>query len=268
MKPKLRLLAAVWLAWLTTLGADAATYIVTNAPGWNLIANQQNNAVSNRAVNLFPGATVNSRVMKYNLATKSFQTTEILTVGASWVPGTNVFNPGEGLYFSNASAVNYIWTNTGNAFTPVLPLSIGTNVVLVARQTNALGSVTNILGFPPVNGTVVYRFNPGAGRDPNIFAPPHYTVYVFKAGAWGGTEQRSVSDSRWRVRVDYHQRYRAGHRQRSGQRGGVPQQYGELQRDRVRRDAVHVPVVFRSESHQWRDESHPRRRQRHEREPR
>jgi hypothetical protein len=162
MKTKLRQWAVAGLVLATVMGGHAATYTITNAPGWNLIANQVDGANGNGIQMILPAANVpnGSRLMKFNLATKSFNTVEVRTISpasgqAIWQPGTNILNPGDGLMFSNAQTTTLLTTNTGNSHVPVLPLSIGSNLVLVARQTNDLASATNILGFTPPDFTAV-----------------------------------------------------------------------------------------------------------------
>jgi len=191
MKTPLRLWTVAWLVLATVAGGRAASYTITNAPGWNLIANQLDSPNGNSIGNVLPPASVPnlSRLMKFNLATKTFNGVETRTISPIsgqpiWQPGTNILNPGDGLIFSNWSSTPLLMTLSGNPHVPVLPLGIWTGLVLVARQTNALASITNILGYNPRDFTAVYRFNPGTGRDPNVFAPPHYTVYALKDGVW------------------------------------------------------------------------------------
>src|SRR6266404_8311523 len=140
MKPKLRLPAVLplILAMLApTIATRAATnYTIANASGWNLIANQLDGPNGNTIANVIPSAPVGSQVKKFNLTTKTFQTVETLTAAAGWSPGTNILNPGDGLYFFNSSAGNFNLTFSGNPHVPVLPLNIGPGMVLVARQTN------------------------------------------------------------------------------------------------------------------------------------
>lgn len=190
MKIKRRFLAVAWLLLATVMGGHAASYVITNTPGWNLIANQLNGANGNGISVILPPSSVpaGSRLYKFNLATKSFNPVEVRTISTAgapiWSPGTNVLNPGDGLMFSNASPSTLNLTLSGNPNVPALPINIGSGLVLVARQTNDIANPTNILGYAPKDYTVVYRFNPGAGRDPNNFAPPHYTLYTVLGGVW------------------------------------------------------------------------------------
>ena len=205
MKLVLRWVVPVVLALAVAPGGWAATYTITNAPGWNLIANQLDSPNGNGIRNVIPPAPPGSLLKRFNLATKTFDTIEtyqMLVTGAqTWVPGTNILNPGDGLYFYNNSTANVVLTLSGNPHLPVLPLNIGTGPVLVARQTNALATVASILGYSPPDFTAVYRFVPATNHDPNVFAPPHYTVYAMKGGAWitppGLPPSFNVGESVW-----------------------------------------------------------------------
>jgi len=184
-----------------TLPGRAASYLVTNQPGWNLIANQLDGPNGNNIRVVIQNAPIGSQVRKFNLATKAFGSVELLTAAGGWLPGTNILNPGEGIYFSNASPASFIMTFSGNPHVPALPLNIGPNPVLVARQTNAVASISDILGYNPPNRTVLYQFIPGAGHDPNVFASPNYTIYGLAGGAWitppGQPTNIHVGESVW-----------------------------------------------------------------------
>lgn len=201
MKPKLRLLGAVWLLFAAGAGVQAASYTVTNLPGWNLIANQLDSPNGNNIKNVIPSPPIGSLVKRFNLTTKTFDSLEIFTAAGGWLPGTNVLNPGDGLYFSNTLAGNFNMVFNGNPHVPVLPLNIGNATVLVARQTNDIASVTNILGYNPPVFTVVYQFIPGSGHDPNVLAPPNYTIYALRPTGWaappGPPSAIKVGESVW-----------------------------------------------------------------------
>ncbi len=201
MKANLRWIFAAALLLLITGVARSATYNITNAPGWNLIANQLNSPNGNNIRNVILNPPFNSTVRRFNLQTKAFGSTETYTAGAGWLPGTNILNPGDGLYFFNSAAASSVLTINGNPNTPVLPLNLGSGLVLVARQTNGIASITNILGYPPPNFTAVYRFNPAAGSDPNSLTPPNYTIHALKGGAWntppGAPSNIRVGESVW-----------------------------------------------------------------------
>lgn len=166
--------------------SHAASYITTNAPGWNLIVNQLDGANGNNIRNVIIRPPTGSVLAHFNPATKAFETEVFQNVGGTlqWMPGTAVLNPGDGLMFSNAAAANVLVTFSGNPHVPVLPVNLGTGLNVLGRQTNATATVADILGITPPNFTVVYRFIPGAGHDPNVFSPSNYTVYSMKGGAW------------------------------------------------------------------------------------
>jgi hypothetical protein len=188
-------IAALW----PLAAARADTYVITNLPGWNLIANQLDSPNGNGIRNVIPSAPAGSQLLRFNPTTKTFNPVETYNLTGSWQPGTNILNPGIGLYFSNAATANFPMTITGNPHVPVLPVPIGSGLALIARQTNDLGTFNNILGYNPPDFSVVYRFNPGSGRDPNLLAPPHYSIYSFRtATGWSPAPPTNrVGESWW-----------------------------------------------------------------------
>ena len=205
MKLILRWVVPAILAFAAAPWGQAASYTITAAPGWNLIANQLDSLRGNGIRNVIPAAPLGSQIIRYNLATKAFgsiETYQMLLTGAqTWVPGTNILNPGDGLYFYNGATTNVVLTISGNPHVPVLPLDIGTGPVLVASQTNATATVTRILGYAPPDFTAVFRFVPGVGQDPNVLAPPHYVVYALRGKEWvtppGTPPSFNVGESVW-----------------------------------------------------------------------
>src|ERR1044072_3046491 len=134
------LLAFTWVSHAAT------SYSVVALPGWNLVANQLDSPNGNNLRSVMPNAALNAQVIRFNRATGSFDGVETLPALAGWQPGTTILNPGDGFYFFNPTANNLNLVFSGNPHIPVLPLNLGPNLVLVARQTNDIATVTNILG--------------------------------------------------------------------------------------------------------------------------
>jgi len=199
MKSKLCLFATALFAWATLVhGQVSASYTVQCPAGWNLIANQVDGFNGNNVHSVFPSAPIGSRVAKFDLATKSFDTFETLTAAAGWLPGTNIFNPGDGLFFFNGSADTIQLTFRGLPHTPKLPINIGAGLVLIARQTNGPAAVSDVLGFLPSDTTAVYRFTPAPKADPNDFSSSAYTIYTLIKGTWKPSAPvLNVGESAW-----------------------------------------------------------------------
>jgi IgGFc binding protein/HYR domain len=158
------------------------SYTVTNLPGFNLIANQLTSPNGNTIGNVIPSAPFGSMVLRWDIPTAKFQTA-ILTATGGWQPSTMLLNPGDGLEFSNSSAANFVMTFSGSPHVPVLPVTLN-GLSLLARQTNGIGTITNILGVNPPNQTVVYQFIPGPGHDPSVFTAANYIIYALSGGVW------------------------------------------------------------------------------------
>ncbi|MEI6565624.1 MAG: HYR domain-containing protein [Verrucomicrobiota bacterium] len=186
---RVKWMALLLMLWCLMGTTRAATYNITNAPGWNLIASQLDGANGNGIRAILPAGPSGSQLIGYSLSRGAFGSVEtsqplLVTAGTTWNPGTNIINPGDGLIYFNSAATNFIMTITGNPHVPVLPINVGSNMVLVARQTNAVASVTNILGFPPNNGTVVYQFIPGNGHSFAYLVSSNYNISFLKGGVW------------------------------------------------------------------------------------
>ena len=206
MKPLLRWMIAVGVIVVMATRIHGASYTITAAPGWNLIANQLNSDSGNVIRNIILRPPLGSQLQRFNLSTHSFDTLEtykqqLLTAIQAWSPGTNILNPGDGLYFYNPSDKNLTLSFSGIPHSPVLPLNIGPGLALVARQTNDVATLKDILGFSPSTLTAVYRFIPGLGQDPTVFTSSNYTIYAFSGRTWitppGAPPVFNVGESVW-----------------------------------------------------------------------
>jgi hypothetical protein len=68
-----------------------------------------------------------------------------------------------------------------------LPLQLTTGFNLVCCQSNIVAGFEDIVGIPPANGTLLYQFNAGPGRNPFNLAAPDYSIFTFANGAWSPT---------------------------------------------------------------------------------
>lgn len=67
---------------------------------------------------------------------------------------------------------------------PKLPLSLQAGLNLVCCQTDKIASYEDIVGAPPADGTLLYQFNPGPGRNPFHLGAPDYNIYMFMFATW------------------------------------------------------------------------------------
>src|SRR5579859_3475205 len=68
-----------------------------------------------------------------------------------------------------------------------LPLILQPGLNLVCSQSDIDATFEDIVGTPPDNGVMLFKFNPGLGRNPFNLAPPDYSIYTFSNGAWSPT---------------------------------------------------------------------------------
>lgn len=146
--------------WICPGGAIAPqpnlSYRVTIHPGLNLIANQLDHG-SNMLDEVFSGAPDGSVVSKYNNSPATWSVASYSASSGMWSPPGITLNPGEGAFLQSPGNATLLFT--GRPHVPVLPVTIpAVSSWLLSRQTNDIGSYTNIVGTPPTAGTKVYRW--------------------------------------------------------------------------------------------------------------
>jgi hypothetical protein len=174
--------------WIKTPGGPVpppvpAGYSVSLQTGLNLIANQLDHG-SNSLNEILPQVLDGSILYKYN-NTNGTWTMSVFNGGlGSWTPANVTLNPGEGAFLRSPGKL--MVTFTGTPHVPVLPLAnISLNSVsLLSRQTNDLGSYDNIIGLPPQEGALLYRWD-SVDQD---FAPifQYFAGYGWYPGDPGG----------------------------------------------------------------------------------
>jgi hypothetical protein len=126
--------------------------------------------------NVFPGVPAGSQIIKWNKVGQVFQPAAVFS-GGLWSPNYTL-DPGEGAFFYNPTASPLILNVSGNAHTPVLPLTLPpVGCCIVSRQQPLVATYDDIVGLPPQPGDVVFRFVPAVAS---------YLVYVFDefGGGW------------------------------------------------------------------------------------
>jgi hypothetical protein len=152
------------------------TYQVALAAGVNSIANQLDNG-NNSLNEIMPVVPDGSVLYKYvnNGANSTWISSTYSAAAGQWLNGNTIsLNPGEGAFFQ--SPTNFTLTFRGTVHVPVLPVSLPSgSCYLLSRQTNDMGTYTNIVGTSPVNKTKFIQWNPSSQG---------YTTAVFESGTW------------------------------------------------------------------------------------
>lgn len=156
----------------TTQVADQ--YTIPIPSGFSLIANHLDKG-SNTLDEVLPGVTNGTQILKYNCDNSYTANTMVAGV---WTPAGGTLKPGEGAFIRNFGApFNLTFTGTPHmpVLPPPLPCGCGTNNLVSRQTTNSPSTFADIMGFPPVEGTTVYKWN-GSG----------YISAQFVDGAWEG----------------------------------------------------------------------------------
>jgi hypothetical protein len=90
-----------------------------------------------------------------------------------WDDPTQVFQPGEGAFILNPNATPVTLTFVGEVRTGTLTTPLSSGFTLVGSQAPQEGLLQNELGYPAVDGDVIYRFrNQTEGYLIHSFAAP------------------------------------------------------------------------------------------------
>src|SRR5262245_48781625 len=178
---------AGWPLGQASLSA-ACSYSITAPPGYSMIANHCDNPGGNTLNNVFPGVPSGSQIIKWNKVGQVFEPTATFS-GGVWSPNYTL-DPGEGAFFNNPTASPLTLNISGNPHTPMLPLILPpTGCCIVSRQTPMTGTYNDIVGLPPQEGDVVFRYDP---------ATQSYVAYNFVFGAWDPVDPTAnVGESIW-----------------------------------------------------------------------
>ncbi len=87
---------------------------------------------------------------------------------------------------------------SGSPRAAAAPLDLAPGLHLLGSQTHGLGTFQSVTGQAPREGARLFKFNPGPGADAFQLAPPHYTLYLFSAGAWSpSTPSLDTAEAVW-----------------------------------------------------------------------
>jgi hypothetical protein len=148
----------IWL--LGALNSFADSYTLTVPPGTSTIANYLDhgaNTLDEVLTNLPDG----TQILKWNCG--SYTTYTYSNSIPGWSPGGGTLKPGEGAFISNRLSSPLTITFTGNPHTPFypwpLPCGCFANNLVSSQTPNSPASIAQILGYPPPDGTLVYKWN-------------------------------------------------------------------------------------------------------------
>lgn len=143
--------------------AAPCSYSITVPPGYSMIANQCDSmgVGGNTLNNVFPGVPNGSRIYKFNKVGQVFDPPSMFS-GGVWSLNYTL-DPGEGAFFYNPTTSPLVLNISGNAHTPVLPLTLPpVGCCIVSRQQPLAATYNDIVGLAPQPGDVVYRFVSGS----------------------------------------------------------------------------------------------------------
>jgi hypothetical protein len=147
------------------------SYSLPLVPGLNFIANQLN-CGANTLPEIMPAVPDGTVVSIFNNVTKEFDSASYLD-GLGWDAPLSL-NPGQGAFLN--APVAFLLTLSGAANVPTLPVAVPSgSCCVLSRQTNASAAYEDIVGLPPVEGTVLRQWNP---------ATQAYDNFTFDLGAW------------------------------------------------------------------------------------
>jgi hypothetical protein len=148
-------------------------YINKQIPaGFYMVANQLNNGTGNKVVDLIPNPPEGTIVYKFNPASGGYLTVAFLD-GAYEGVTTMTLAPGEGAFIKSPSAHTATFVGEvvlSSATTVPSGFSVLSSVVPQAAKLDTIG-------FPAVEGDIIYNFNPVTGG---------YKVSSYLDGAWEG----------------------------------------------------------------------------------
>jgi Ca2+-binding RTX toxin-like protein len=156
--------------------ASTASYTIPIHSGYNLIANQLDhgsNTLNEVLGHLGTNGPDGLVLSKYNNASGTWSVSAYSAASGLWDNGNSItLSPGDGAFLQ--SPANFYYVMVGRPHVPILPVNMAAGAThLLSRQTNDIGTFTNIVGFPATNGATVYKWNGS-----------NYITFSFASGAW------------------------------------------------------------------------------------
>jgi len=135
---------------------NAVGYVNLSLPvGWAMIANPLN-GTNNLLSTILPTVPDGAIIYKFNDATQSFEDANTYFAGFGWFPD-NTLNPGQGafVYLPSAATLTFVGDVPQGNLTNGLPA----NFSIRSSQVPQAGLISTALGYPPLDGDVVYQWD-------------------------------------------------------------------------------------------------------------
>jgi hypothetical protein len=114
--------------------------------------------------------------------------------GGNWLPTPPVLSPGGGAFIFLPSPASL--TFSGFRVPSILPSNAPTSLSLISAPIPVAATYDRIIGSPPQEGQIVYRYKPGG--DPTTFDQTNYHFSYFREGGWHNDPPRAaVGESLW-----------------------------------------------------------------------
>jgi hypothetical protein len=156
----------------------AASYTLNLPAGFSFVANHFLTPTQG-----FPPVPDGTIAYHWNASLQQYSDAFTFVAGIGWTPGDFIVQPGEGALLN--LPVPAALTFVGETRPSPLPLSMLPGFNLVSAQAPKPSTFDDIMGFPPADGTVMYRYR--TNRDPNHLDYDNFRIHLFKGGAWHDT---------------------------------------------------------------------------------
>ncbi len=156
----------------------AASYTLNLPAGFSFVANHFLTPTQG-----FPPVPDGTIAYHWDASLQQYSDAFTFIAGVGWTPAEFIVQPGEGALLNLPTPATL--TFAGETRPSPLPLSMLPGFNLVSAQTPKPSTFEQIMGFPPANGTVMYRYR--TNRDPHHFDYDNFRIHHFKDGAWHDT---------------------------------------------------------------------------------
>jgi len=141
-------------------------------PKFSMIANPLN-APTNTIPVLFAGVPDGTTIYKFDGTTFSVNALDL----GEWGNPAQTLVPGEGAFILNSTAAAFTVTFVGEVMQGALSNPLPANFSIKSSQVPQTGALDTVLGFPAVDGDVIYQFNSTTQA---------YVLHALDLGEWGG----------------------------------------------------------------------------------
>ena len=167
------------------LSYNSLGYVAVDVPsGYSMVANQLDNPAGNTVGVLLPDPPLWSNLYKWNETTQQYDI-NTFTFGG-WNDPNMTLNPGEGVLVQPGAATAF--TFIGDVRQGMLSNPFPTGNSIRSSMAPQTGEIDTALGFEPLVGDTIYRWNNASGG---------YDTYVYFPGGWDQEVIPRVGESFW-----------------------------------------------------------------------